>query len=77
MNHKDVSCQITQFVVKKGGVFNSDTVWFQVETEIPGEKFKSIVQRKDSDFYALRRSLVAKYPYIIVPALYPKQTATS
>ncbi len=35
------------------------------------------MQRKDSDFYALRRSLVAKYPYIIVPALAQKQTATS
>lgn len=35
------------------------------------------MQRKDSDFYALRRSLVAKYPYVIVPALMPKQTATS
>jgi hypothetical protein len=69
--------EVKQYSLKKGGVFSSDTIWFQVETEVPETKFKYLVQRKDSDFYALRKSLVAKYPYIIVPALLQKSTATS
>jgi len=49
-----------------------------VETEIPGQSLKYAVDRKDSDFYALRRILVARFPYILVPPIpLKKETATS
>lgn len=70
LNHKEgVTFQVTKTSIQKGGVFSSDAVSFQIETEIPGQKIKYLVQRKDSDFYALRRMLVARFPYVIVPPL--------
>jgi hypothetical protein len=63
--------------MKKGGVFKSDTIMFQVETEIPGQTFKYLVQRKDSDFYGLRRVLLEQFPYTLIPALPVKSTSTS
>ena len=79
LNHKEgVTFQITSKKIIKGGVFSSDSIFFRVETEIPGQSLKYAVDRKDSDFYALRRILVSRYPYILVPPLpLKKETATS
>ena len=58
-------------------MFSSDFISFEIETVIPGQTVNYLVQRKDSDFYALRRVLVARFPYLLVPALPIKTTSTS
>jgi hypothetical protein len=52
LNHKEVSIEVTSYKVeKKQGLFGHDSVVFQVETEIPGVRFKYIVHRRDQDFH--------------------------
>jgi hypothetical protein len=64
---------VQNFKIEKGSILKGDRAFFQVETSFSGTRLKYIVQRKDSDFYALRRGLVQKYPYVLVPALPPRQ----
>ena len=55
--------------MKKGGFFTGDYSHFTVETEIPEEKEKLKVLRKDADFYILRRLLKVVHPFMLVPPL--------
>ena len=56
-NLKKIQIKVTSHEVKKGGFFSSDFALFQVETEIPAERERIKVQRKDADLYTLRRLL--------------------
>ena len=60
--------KVTSYEVKKGGWWSSDYSVFSVDTELSGKE-KLRVQRKDTDFYTLRRLLRAQYPYVLVPPL--------
>ena len=51
--------------VKKGGFFSSDYLIFQVDTN----PVKWGVQRKDSDFYTLRKIMTRQFPHILIPPL--------
>jgi len=55
--------------VKKGGFFTGDYSHFTVETEIPENKEKIKVLRKDADFYTLRKMLKIVHPFMLVPPL--------
>jgi hypothetical protein len=77
INLVDAKIRVTQFEVRKGGVFSSARVYFQVETEIPGAPYKYLVHRKDSDFYALRKVMVQMLTYTMVPPLPIKAVTTN
>lgn len=65
-----MSIEVTSYKVeKKQNFIGKDFVQFTVETEIPGERFKHIVQRRDLDFQQLRQVLLQVYPYILIPPL--------
>lgn len=58
INFKACRMEVTQYKIeKKTGLFGHDSVNFQIETEVPGHRFKYLVQRKDADFYGLRQCL--------------------
>jgi hypothetical protein len=54
LNFCKVTIKVPSSEVKKGGFFSSDYSLFNIETEI-GSANKNKVQRKDADFYTLRR----------------------
>lgn len=68
---KNITIKVPVVEVKKGGFFTGDYSHFTVETEIPGDKEKVKVLRKDADFYTLRRLLKANHPFMLVPPLPP------
>jgi hypothetical protein len=68
---KKITIKVPLVEVKKGGFFTGDFSHFTVETEVPGDKEKIRVLRKDPDFYTLRRLLKAVHPYMLVPPLPP------
>ena len=68
---KKITIKVPLVEVKKGGFFTGDFSHFTVETEVPGDKEKIKVLRKDPDFYTLRRLLKAVHPYMLVPPLPP------
>ena len=45
------------YEVKKGGFFSSDYCLYLVEIDVESEKERLKVNRKDADFYTLRRLL--------------------
>lgn len=68
---KKITIKVPLVEVKKGGFFTGDFSHFTVETEVPGDKDKIKVLRKDPDFYTLRRLLKAVHPFMLVPPLPP------
>jgi len=73
-NLKKVNVKVTAHEVKKGGFFSSDYAVFQIETEMPEQRERIKVQRKDADLYTLRRLLKVLHPYIMIPPLPLKNT---
>lgn len=69
LNYKKVQVKVAAYEVKKGSWWSSDFSVFAVECELSDRKEKLRVQRKDADFYALRKLLRAEYPYVLVPPL--------
>lgn len=59
------SIKITDHLIKKGGFFSSDYVLFTVLTAPTRWK----VERKDNDFYTLRRLIRKEFPHLLVPPL--------
>jgi hypothetical protein len=68
---KQINIKIPNFEVRKGGFFTGDFSLYTIETEVPNEKEKIKVLRKDPDFYTLRRLLKAIHPFMLVPPLPP------
>ena len=64
------SIKITDHVIKKGGFFSSDYVLYTVQTAPTRWK----VERKDNDFYTLRRLIRKEFPHLLVPPLPIKNT---
>jgi hypothetical protein len=48
-----------------GGIFSANYLLYTVTVEPVGWK----IQRKDQDFYFLRKILLKEYPYMIIPPL--------
>lgn len=59
--------KIPSYSISKGGFFSSDYSLYLVETSVDNQRFR--VQRRDTDFYFLRRMLRAQFPYVLVPPL--------
>ena len=59
--------KIPSYSISKGGFLSSDYCLFLVETEQGKERLR--VKRRDNDFYLLRQSLKAQFPYVMVPPL--------
>ena len=55
-------------MVKDGGIFSYNYVLYKVSVDVS----ESLVQRKDADFYVLRKILLRQYPHLIIPPLLPK-----
>tara|TARA_B110000285_G_C14936913_1_gene520061 strand:- start:9 stop:275 length:267 start_codon:yes stop_codon:yes gene_type:complete len=53
--------------VKSGGLFAASYLLYKVKTE--GDSVEYSIQRKDADFYLLRKILLKNFPYHIVPPL--------
>ena len=68
LNYKRTVVKVTNHEIKKGGFFSSDYAMYNVETEI-GHAQKIKVQRKDGDFYDLRKYLKKQFHYMWVPPL--------
>lgn len=66
---KKINVKVPAYHVVNPGMLRSDYCLFHIETEAD-ERHK--VQRKDVDFYTLRRVLRAQFPYVLVPPL-PKE----
>lgn len=69
LNHKKCMVKVTGWEIKKGTWWTSDHSVFNIETELQDRKDKYRVQRKDTDFYVLRKLLCTSFPYVMVPPL--------
>jgi len=56
LNFKKIIMKVTNCEVKKGGFFSSDYLMHTITTTTTSLKWK--VQRKDADFYTLRKQLL-------------------
>ena len=65
LNSKRINIRVTEGSVKHGGLFAANYIVYKVSTEPLGWA----IQRKDMDFYQLRKILQKKYPYMIIPPL--------
>lgn len=63
-----ISIKVPSYEVVKAGFFSSDYCVYLVESECEG---RHKVNRKESDFYMLRKVLRQQYSYVIVPPLPP------
>lgn len=70
INFTKTVIKVTDSVVKKGGFFSSDYVLYVIQTS--PTKWK--VDRKDADFYTLRRLLKREFPHVLMPPL-PTKTS--
>ena len=55
--------------IKSGGIFSASYLLFTIQVDPIGWK----IQRKDQDFYFLRKMLLKEFPYIIIPPLPTKK----
>lgn len=67
--------EVTEAEVVKSGMFSSDYVVFHLTTYIQGNDEEFKVQRRDEDFYSLRKVLLNLFPYTLIPPL-PKEQKT-
>lgn len=69
LNSKRIRIRVYQGQIKSGGMFSSSYIIYNVSVDPLGWT----VQRKDSDFYFLRKYLLKMHPYLIIPPLPPKK----
>ncbi len=69
LSFKRVAIKVPSSEVKKGGFFSYDYALFNVETEIGAGARRNKVQRRDADFYTLRRLVKSAFPHVLVPPL--------
>ena len=65
LNSKRIHIRVTEGSVKHGGLFAANYILYKITTE----PLNWVIHRKDMDFYQLRKILLKKYPYLIVPPL--------
>ena len=65
LNSKRINIRVTEGSVKHGGLFAANYILYKISTEPLGWT----ISRKDMDFYQLRKILLKKYPYMIIPPL--------
>jgi hypothetical protein len=61
--------------MKSGGIFAANYLLYKIKTEAGALDWT--IMRKDADFYFLRKILVKRYPYLIVPPLPTKKKKES
>ena len=65
LNNKRIQIRVNEGSLKAGGIFSSSYLLYTIQVDPIGWK----IQRKDQDFYFLRKMLLKEFPYIIVPPL--------
>lgn len=65
LNDKRIQVRVIEGSLKSGGIFSASYLLFTVVVEPVGWK----IQRKDQDFYFLRKILLKEFPYMIIPPL--------
>lgn len=65
LNSKRIKIRVTEGSVKHGGLFAANYILYKIETAPLGW----VIQRKDMDFYQLRKVLLKQHPYMIIPPL--------
>lgn len=65
LNDKRIQVRVIDGSLKSGGIFSASYLLFTVVVEPIGWK----IQRKDQDFYFLRKILLKEFPYMIIPPL--------
>jgi len=65
LNSKRIKIRVTEGSVKHGGLFAANYILYKIETAPLGW----VIQRKDMDFYQLRKILLKQHPYMIIPPL--------
>ena len=69
LNDKRINVRVLEGSLKSGGIFSASYLLFTVVVDPLGWK----IQRKDQDFYFLRKMLLKEFPYMIVPPLPAKK----
>jgi len=65
LNNKRIQVRVNEGSLKAGGIFSSSYLMYTIVVDPIGWK----IQRKDQDFYFLRKMLLKEFPYIIIPPL--------
>ena len=71
LNGKRIKIRVSEGSIKSGGLFAASYLLYKVKTE--GDSLDYSIQRKDADFYLLRKILVKNFPYKIIPPLPAKK----
>ena len=73
LNDKRISIRVIDGSLKSGGIFSASYLIFSIVVDPVGWK----IQRKDQDFYFLRKMLLKEFPYMIIPPLPVKKKKES
>ena len=73
LNYNKVEVTVSDGHVKDGGVFFSNYILYTVSVS----PLNYEVQRKDADFYTLRKIILRQFPHMVVPPLPPKSSKTT
>lgn len=65
LNGKRINIRVSEGKLVNGGLFSASYLLFRIKTE----PVSYSINRKDQDFYFLRKMLVKFFPYMIVPPL--------
>lgn len=75
LNDKRIKIRVMEGALKSGGLFAASYLIYKIKTE--GKSVDWTINRKDADFYFLRKILLKNYPYCIVPPLPAKKKKES
>ena len=65
LSNKRITARVVDGSLKTGGIFSASYLLFKVQVDPVGWT----INRKDQDFYFLRKMLLKQFPYIIIPPL--------
>ena len=65
LNNKRIKIKVIEGALKSGGIFSASYLLFKITVDPVGWS----IQRKDQDFYFLRKMLLKEFPYLIIPCL--------
>ena len=69
LNNKRITVRVLDGSIRSGGIFSASYLLFTIQVDPIGWK----IQRKDQDFYFLRKMLIKEFPYMIIPPLPAKK----
>jgi len=65
LNNRRITVRVSEGSVKSGGLFSTSYLMYKIVVN----PLRWEIQRKDQDFYFLRKILLKNFPYVIIPPL--------